>query len=286
MDIFSKTEMNVVIFPLLNKLIKNYRKDKTSIIGIQGGQGTGKTTLVNLLVSLLRSKGYRTQSFSLDNFYLSLAGRRRLGQRYPNNVFYQIPRGMPGTHRIAALRRTLLAIKSGQPFQIPVFDKSLSQGEGDISGKPVMAMERPDFVLIEGWCLGLPEFSLTELHRICRKNQINLQKLDPRGHSTKVLLDYTHKYRGLWKLIDYWIQLKPDLPSLHLKWRMQQEQGLQERKGAGMSPEQIKHFVSVFLPLTYICYEKLRPNLRLRINVAHQFYRMDELKKKIKNNFK
>src|SRR3989344_6014604 len=276
MDIFSTREMDLVIYPLLDKIIEQSQIGKTAIIGIQGGQGTGKTTLAKLLVELLKSKQFKVQFFSLDDFYSSNRERKQLARRYSDNAFYQIPRGMPGTHRIGYLRKTLKDIKAGQRFTIPVFEKSLSYGEGDISPDSIESIERPDFVLFEGWCIGLPEFTFPELKRICQKYRISLRQLDPSGRSTKVLLDYAKKYQGVWKLVDYWIQLIPDSSDLHLKWRLQQETELNQKKGQSMTLEQIRHFVSLFLPLTYVCYEKLRPDVRIKINADHKFYEFRE----------
>src|SRR3989344_6621065 len=209
MDIFSTREMDLVIYPLLDKIIEQSQIGKTAIIGIQGGQGTGKTTLAKLLVELLKSKQFKVQFFSLDDFYSSNRERKQLARRYSDNAFYQIPRGMPGTHRIGYLRKTLKDIKAGQNFEIPIFDKSLYNGEGDISSDSRDIAERPDFILFEGWCLGLPLFTLTELKRICQRHKVNLQKLDPSGRSTKILLDFTEKYQSSRKLDDYSIQLIP-----------------------------------------------------------------------------
>ena len=272
MSLFSARELDLVIYPLLDKITKQYRKQKAIIIGIQGGPGTGKTTLIKQLAELLKSKGFKVQSFSLDDFYSSNRERKQLARRYSDNAFYQIPRGMPGTHRIGLLKKTLQDIKAGQNFKIPFFDKSLYNGDGDISPDYREIVEQPDFILFEGWCLGLPLFTLTELKRICRKHNVNLQKLDPCGRSTKILLDFTERYQSCWKLVDYWIQLIPDFSDLHLRWRLQQEQELIQKREQGMSLEQIRQFVSVFLPLTYVCYEKLKANARIKINVRHEFY--------------
>jgi len=59
----------------------------------------------------------------------------------------------------------------------------LKQGYGDISPNSIMVDEPLDFVLFEGWCLGLPTFSSAELKHICQKYRIDLQRLDPRGRS-------------------------------------------------------------------------------------------------------
>ena len=122
--VFSEQELKKVILPLARKITNLYKKGETTIIGIQGGQGTGKTTLVNFLKEHLISVGYKVESFSIDDFYFSYKKRKQLAKKNKNNPFYQIPRGMPGTHKIRELKGVLTKSKQGKSFQIPIFDKS------------------------------------------------------------------------------------------------------------------------------------------------------------------
>lgn len=265
---YSSSDQKRYINPLLESILRKYNKNKTTIIGIQGGQGTGKTTLARFLQEKLRKKGYVVESFSIDDFYTSYKERKRLAQHYPNNPYYQIPRGMPGTHRVKELLHTLQNINEGRPFTIPAFDKSLHQGAGDVIGERKVT-KRVDFVFFEGWCVGLPAISEKELKRICTKNTIFL----PSGY--KIMLQFLKKYRSLWKYVDYIIMLKPQHSELHLKWRRQQEQELQQQKGNGMSQKQMEQFVSPFLPLTYAGYEKIKANAALTIDRRHEFVELN-----------
>ncbi len=265
-----------------NKKAKNNIKNKTVIIGLQGGQGTGKTTLARFLTRQLRSKGHQVISFSLDDFYQSSRQRKKLQKQYPDNPFYQISRGMPGTHRVSLLKKTLHRLKQGKDVQLPVFDKSLHDGFGDISKRTISVRGRQDFVIIEGWCLGIPVVSSKELVRICRKNKINLRGLDPPLQHHKIVLRHLQQYQPLWKGIDYLIMLKPDFPDLHLRWRIQQEQELRKSTGrAGMTNSEINHFVQVYLPLTYVGYEKVKADTLLKINKEHRMYTVVYFSRKV-----
>ena len=64
--------------PLLHTIRGLRRSGETVIVAIQGGQGTGKTTLASYLVHNLSETAYRVASFSIDDFYTSYADRRHL----------------------------------------------------------------------------------------------------------------------------------------------------------------------------------------------------------------
>ncbi len=268
---YSPGEQKKYLLPLLNNIIKLHQKNKTAIIGIPGGQGTGKTTLTNFFQEQLRWQGYSVESFSLDDFYTSYRERQQLAQKYPNNPFYQISRGMPGTHRVKELLQTLQNIKAGKHFTIPLFDKSLQNAQGDIAGERIIT-KKIDFLLLEGWCVGLPVVSGKELRRICKKNKIFLP---PRY---EVMLQFLKAYQPIWKYIDYLVMLRPVSIDLHLKWRLQQEQELQQRTGRGMTKEEIAHFVDIYLPLTYAGYEKIKADAVLRIDKGHKFVKFQPRK--------
>ena len=263
-----------VLFPLLKKIISLRKKNKTIIVSIQGGQGTGKTSVVRFLQKKLERKNYKVTSFSIDDFYTSDKKRHQLRKKYKNNPYYQIPRGLPGTHRTKFLNNTLKKIKRGKDFDVPIFNKALHHAHGDISKKKIKVKGRQDFVLFEGWCLNIPTISTDELSKICEKNKINLKGFDPKLKYSSVIIEKIKKYQPLWKFTDFLIMLKPKSSSLHKKWRYQQEQGLKKKTGKGMTKKQIEHFVDVFLPFTYVCYEKILPDAVFSIDKNHTFYKI------------
>ncbi|HIG92842.1 MAG: hypothetical protein QT02_C0010G0013 [archaeon GW2011_AR9] len=272
--LFSHQEVTTILEPLLKKLISLHRSGKTSIIGIQGGQGTGKTTLSALLKQKLEVLGYTTKSFSIDDFYETYAHRRQLARKYSHNPFYAISRGLPGTHRVAYLHETLRKIKQGKNFSLPIFDKSLHHAAGDVLSKTIPVRGRQDFILFEGWCVGIPVVSSSTLVSLCRKNNLDLQQLDPTLEHHKVVLQYLKQYQPLWKYLDYTLMLRPDSMDFHQQWRYQQEKELRQKTGRGMTKTEIDHFVGLFLPFTYLCYEKIKPDVRILINKKHEWYKM------------
>ena len=271
---FTKEEEQKIIVPIAEQLQKIHHKNKTTVVGIQGGQGTGKTTIVQFLEKQLKKKGFKVQSFSLDDFYQSWKERKKLQEKYSHNLFYQISRGLPGTHRVKFLLETLQKAKAGQDFEIPIFDKSKYDGKGEILSKTKKVKGRQDFLILEGWCVGMPAVSSQQLLDICRRNGIDLRKLDPTLQDHKVVLAFVKEYQPVWKLLDYIVMLKADSPEVHKKWRLLQEQKLKEKKGQGMSKQEVHAFVEPFLPFTYVCYDLVKPDVKVLIDEKHNFYRI------------
>ena len=271
---FTKEEEKKIITPIAEQLQHMHTKG-TTIVGVQGGQGTGKTTIVKILEKHLKEQGFKVQSFSIDDFYKSWKERKALQQKYPVNPFYQISRGLPGTHRVKFLLETLQRAKSGKDFAIPLFDKSLYDGKGDVLSKTKKVKGRQDFVIIEGWCVGMPEVNSQKFLEICKSNGINISKLDPKLQEHKVVLKFAKEYQPIWKLLDYQIILKADSPEVHKKWRLLQEKRLKAAKGKGMNDKQVHAFVEPFLPFTYVCYDLIKPDVKVLIDEKHNFYRID-----------
>ncbi len=268
-SIYTKPQLKKYIFPLIKTIKNKHKKNKTLIIGIQGGQGTGKTTLVDFLEKKLE-QNYKVRSFSIDDFYKTYRERKRLSKKHKNSPFYQIPRGMPGTHSIRKLKNTLGKIKKGKPFEIPEFDKSLQNAAGDISRK-TKVKQKQDFVFFEGWCLGLPYITPKILIQHCKKHNI---KIDYKKKHLQALTKHIKPYIQLWKYIDFYVMLQPSSASLHKKWRYEQEKELKKEKKKGMTKKEINHFVDIYLSLTYVCYNLVKPDIKIFINKNHRFYKI------------
>jgi pantothenate kinase-related protein Tda10 len=73
--------------------------------------------------------------------------------------------------------------------------------------------------------------------------------------------------------------LRPDFPTLHAGWRIEREQDLIARTGIGMTERQVYDHVHPFLPISYLCYEKVTPDMRISINEDHRFYDITSLNK-------
>ena len=273
---YSAAERAQCLEPLVEQIRALAAPGKTVTIAIQGGQGTGKTTLARWLTDQLATAGLSTVGFSLDDCYRSAAERAEIAAAHPGNPYYQLPRGMPGTHRTEALLDALQKLRRGDDVDLPRFDKSLHAGRGDIAGEVLAVRGRQHLVLFEGWCAGIPPATAAEVialsHRIAASDPaLPSPPLDPEQLS--VVLAHVPEYQPAWALIDYWIVLRPDSPTLHLVWREQQEAELRARTGQGLSPAEVRELVRHFLPFTYLCYERIRADLCIGIDDRHRYYR-------------
>lgn len=87
-----------LILPFIYKLLQ---QDPTAaarrplLVGLNGVQGIGKSTLVQQLANVLNSDGIKTAVCSLDDFYLTYEDQVHLSNEHPSNALLQ-QRGPPG----------------------------------------------------------------------------------------------------------------------------------------------------------------------------------------------
>ena len=102
------------------------------MLGIQGPQGCGKTTLASALVDAFGGVGLRSVAVSIDDFDLTHAEQLALGERHKANP-YLLYRGYPGTHDVglALAYRAIVRLRPGEEALVPVYVKSAHGGRGD-----------------------------------------------------------------------------------------------------------------------------------------------------------
>ena len=139
--------------PISEKIYRNYLNNKkTKIIGLTGGQGSGKSTISQILKIVLK-EGFNlnTVIFSIDDFYKTLQERKDMSKKI-NPLF--LTRGVPGTHNTALLLKCLNNFKSKhfKKILIPKFDKSIDDRLSKRFWQNIKT--KPDIVIFEGWCVG------------------------------------------------------------------------------------------------------------------------------------
>jgi D-glycerate 3-kinase len=208
------------------------------IQGILGGQGTGKTTLTQILQIILEVMGYRAVGLSIDDIYKSYQERCRLREMEPRLKW----RGPPGTHDIDLGIQTLDQIRMATPdtvVYLPRFDKSLHGGEGDrIEPKAVQGV---DILLFEGWFLGVRPIQPSEFDRAPSPISSEADKAFAR-----LMNERLHKYLELWSRLDRLIVLYPEDYRISKEWRLQAEHQMKSQGKTGMSDAQIDEFVEYF----------------------------------------
>ena len=96
--------------PLASWITEKKRPEKTLLVGINGAQGTGKSTLAAFLkIALESGAGWGVAVLSIDDFYLTKVERGRLAA----DVHPLLKtRGVPGTHDMKMLADYLGKLKN------------------------------------------------------------------------------------------------------------------------------------------------------------------------------
>ena len=146
-------QLNKFYFPICKMIRSEYlKKKKTKIIGLTGGQGTGKSTISNILKIILK-EAYKLETviFSIDDFYKTLQKRKKMSKEI-NSLF--LTRGVPGTHDTKMLFQCIKKLKNNnfKKMTIPKFDKSID--DRCSKNKWLKIKKKPNIVIFEGWCVG------------------------------------------------------------------------------------------------------------------------------------
>ncbi|KAJ2024520.1 hypothetical protein GGI10_000148 [Coemansia sp. RSA 2530] len=237
------------------------------VVGINGAQGSGKTTLVRGLVEFLRARNIASVGFSLDDIYLPHREQQELAQTQRDNPLLQF-RGQAGTHDVELGHRTLAALlRNDSAVDIPAYDKSLNGGYGDRKPLSEWQATRPpvDVVLFEGWSLGFRALDNREFARFIE------QVRKPGGGSVlckhsrrysdqnlKEINENLEKYESLlYPLIDAWVYMRVADADVVYRWRKEQEDELAATGRPSLSDKQLEDFVTRFLPAYELALDKL-----------------------------
>ncbi|PWN23044.1 hypothetical protein BCV69DRAFT_245823 [Microstroma glucosiphilum] len=257
------------------------------IIGMQGPQGSGKTTITSQLMKACSTSTdpLRLACISLDDLYLPYAGLTAVARANPTNKLLS-GRGQPGTHDLPLGHKILgelKAINDGgghRIVELPIFDKSLHDGKGDRSSETVRVSTPPrlDVLLFEGWCLGFEAFKEeAQLKKMYEETQrrtgagTSEQKPYFLSHPLEDLLAINVHLRelsqALYPYLDAFVKLVPsssspppsssspsssasprDLSQV-FTWRTQAERAMKASNGGkGMTDEQVVQFVARYMP--------------------------------------
>lgn len=228
-----------VWMPLALQLAKaRQQQDRPYIQGILGMQGAGKTTLTTVLQLILRQLGYSCCCLSIDDLYKTYAERQQIQAQDPRLKW----RGPPGTHDVQLgiqLLDQFRAADANLSIQVPRFDKSVWDGQGDRSG--LETVPAVDIVLFEGWFVGA--------------RPIDPQLFDqaPAPITTaadrQFAVDMNRRlqdYLPLWERLDSLMVLNLSDYHLSKQWRQEAERKAIASGNAGMSDAEIDQFVDYF----------------------------------------
>ena len=207
-----------VSFWIANKV----NKKKPIIVGLAGGQGTGKTT-ISSIINLILVKYFKLKVFkiSIDDFYKTRKERYKLSKKVHPLL---MTRGVPGTHDIDLILRFFRIIKKRnfKSLSLPKFDKSIDDRFKKNQWYKIKS--KPDVIIFEGWCVGAKSQKNIEL-----KKPINsLEKMEDKSMKWRKYVNFqlAGKYKTFHNMLDCLLYLKAKNFSLLRRWRLKQEKKL------------------------------------------------------------
>ncbi|KAK2425353.1 P-loop containing nucleoside triphosphate hydrolase superfamily protein [Trifolium repens] len=210
------------------------------VIGFSAPQGCGKTTLVFALDYLFQMIGRKSATISIDDFYLTAEGQNKLREANQGNALLEY-RGNAGSHDLPFSVETLTSLtkmsREGIKMKLPRYDKSAFGGRGDRADPSTWPeIEGPiTVVLFEGWMLGFKPVP----------GEV-VKAVDPQ---LEIINKNLEAYYDAWdKFIKSWIVIKIQDPSCVFQWRLQAEIAMREAGNPGMSDDEVRDFVSRYLP--------------------------------------
>jgi len=244
------------------------------VLGINGGQGSGKSTITELLSLIFQlGFGWQVAALSIDDLYLTRQERLELGEKI-HPLFKA--RGVPGTHDVALgirIINQLKAAKAGEIVYLPSFNKAKDDREPCRNWKQVQGSI--DIIILEGWCVGALPQEASQLE--VPLNQ--LEKEEDRDAQWRIYANQrlAADYQRLFQLVDLLVMLK--VPSMEkiFEWRGLQEAKLIQQVGAGnktMDPPAIRRFIMHYERLTRYMLTEMpsRAAMVLHLNNQHQIF--------------
>ena len=242
-------QLNNFYLPLSKMIKEEYiKKKKTQVIGLTGGQGTGKSTISNILKIILKETyNLETVIFSIDDFYKTSKERKKMSKKI-SNLF--LTRGVPGTHDTKMLFQCIKNLKTNKfkKMKIPKFDKSIDDRLK--KNKWLRVQKKPNIVIFEGWCIGATAQKEKDLNSPI--NKLEKYKDNKKIWRRKVNLELKKNYMKIFNLIDKLIFLKIPNFKYVFKWRLLQEKKLRitGKGNKTMNDNQIKNFIMYYERIT------------------------------------
>jgi D-glycerate 3-kinase len=278
-DKFKNKEKMIKSFliPISFWISKKINKKKPLVIGLAGGQGSGKTTISSILTLILQ-KYFKLNvfKFSIDDFYKTRKDRKLLSK---NKHSLLMTRGVPGTHDIDLILNFFKKIK-GKNFkslQIPTFNKAIDDRYPKNLWLKIKS--KPDVVIFEGWCVGAKAQTSTQLKKpINSLERVYDQDAKWRSYVNNQL---KIKYRKLFKQLDELLYLKADNFDLLRKWRLKQERKLwvqtKSKKNLKiMSSRDVINFMQTYQRITQQMFKDAQKSssIIMNLNSNHQIQKI------------
>ena len=261
------------LIPISFWIANKVEKKKPFILGLSGGQGSGKTT-ISSIISIILSKYFKLNVFkiSIDDFYKTRKKRLELSKKVHPLLMV---RGVPGTHDINIMLDFLKRIKEKKfkSIKVPRFNKATDDRHNKKLWYSVK--RRPDVIIFEGWCVGAKAEQNYSL-----KTPINsLEKLKDQKQIWRRFVNkqLKSKYKKLYDQLNCLLFIKAKNFSLLRQWRIKQEKKLslkskRSNKLKIMSDKEIINFMQTYQRITQNMFKSVPKyaSIILNLNSNHQ----------------
>ena len=261
------------LIPVCFWIEKKINKKKPLIIGLAGGQGTGKTTITSI-ISIILKKYFKLDIFkiSIDDFYKTRKQRTLLSK---NKHSLLMTRGVPGTHDIDIMLNFFkkIKVKNFKILKLPKFNKGVDDRCKQSLWYKIQS--KPDVVILEGWCVGARSQNSKEL----KKPVNSLEKIHDQNFKWRQYVNYQlkTKYKKLFNQLDYILFLKAKNFSLLRRWRLKQEKKLwlksKNKKNLKiMNKSEVKNFMDTYQRITQQMFKDMPKysSIVMNLNNNHQ----------------
>ena len=261
------------LIPISFWIAKKVDKKRSYIVGLSGGQGSGKTTISSIISIILR-KYFKLNVFtiSIDDFYKTKKERLLLSKKIHPLL---LTRGVPGTHDINRMLDFFKKVKEKKfrPVKLPKFNKAIDERYNKKLWYSLK--KRPDIIIFEGWCVGAkPEKNSTLKKSVNSMEKLKDKKLTWRRYVNKQLKS---KYKQLYDQLNCLLYIQSNNFSLLRKWRVKQEKKLRLKNKRSnklkiMSDKEVINFMQTYQRVTQNMFKYVPKyaSIILNLNNNHQ----------------
>ena len=261
------------LIPVCFWIARKTNKKKPLIVGLAGGQGTGKTTITSIITIILK-KYFKLSVFkiSIDDFYKTRNQRTLLSK---NKHPLLMTRGVPGTHDANIMLNFFkkIKVKKFKSLKLPKFNKAIDDRCKQSLWYKIKS--KPDVIILEGWCVGARSQNFREL----RKPINSLERIHDQTFKWRQYVNYQlkTKYKKLFNQLDGLLFLKAKNFSLLRRWRLKQEKKLWLKSKNGknlkiMNKDEVKNFMDTYQRITQQMFKDMPKysSIIMNLNSSHQ----------------